>query len=265
MAPADADAVPPETVAGVGAPKIELRNVSKEFVRGRADSLRVFSDIDLNVAAGEFICVIGPSGCGKTTMLSLIGGFSEPSDGEILVGGKRVNGPGADRGVVFQQDAIFMWRTVRRNVQYGLECQGLPKAERDARADHYLDLVGLREFADFYPKELSGGMKKRVAIATVLANRPEVMLMDEPFGSLDYPSKVGLQEQVQRIVAEERTTTVFITHDIEEAIYLADRIIVLARGGVAEDVSVDLPRPRTAEMRTAPEFQELKSRLWEYL
>lgn len=246
-------------------PKIELRDVAKEFQRGRADGHRVFSDINVEIATGEFVCVIGPSGCGKTTMLSLIGGFGEATEGEIRVGGKLVTGPGADRGVVFQQDAIFMWRTVRRNVQYGLECLNVPKAERGSRVDHYLDLVGLREFADFLPKELSGGMKKRVAIATVLANRPEVMLMDEPFGSLDYPSKVGLQEQVQRIVGEEGTTTVFVTHDIEEAIFLADRIIVLARGGLAEDIRVELPRPRTAEMRTSQDFQDLKSQLWEYL
>jgi NitT/TauT family transport system ATP-binding protein len=251
--------------ADLAAPKIEVRSVAKAFARGRGERHTVFGDVSFTVREGEFVCVIGPSGCGKTTMLSLLAGLQAPSAGEIVVGGERVTGPGRDRGVVFQQDAIFMWRTVRRNVQYGLEIQGLPKAERDARVDHYLDLVGLRPFADFYPKELSGGMKKRVAIATVLANRPEVMLMDEPFGSLDYPSKVALQEEVQRIVREERTTTFFITHDIEEAIYLADRILVFARGGIAEDVTVDLPRPRDAALRTAPEFQRLKSRLWDYL
>lgn len=258
----------PSTAGGAaagGTPKIEVRGAAKTFHRGRADALTVFENVDFTVGAGEFVCIIGPSGCGKTTMLTLIAGLAEPSAGQVLVEGRPVTGPGRDRGVVFQQDAIFMWRTVRRNVQYGLEVQGIPKAERDARVDHYLRLVGLEQFADFYPKELSGGMKKRVAIAAVLANRPAVMLMDEPFGSLDYPSKVGLQEEILEIFRTEQTTTIFVTHDIEEAIYLGDRILVFDRGGLAEDVRVELPRPRVPEMRTSPELQALKSRLWEYL
>jgi sulfonate transport system ATP-binding protein len=247
------------------APKIEVRKAAKAFQRGRADVLTVFEDVSFTVESGEFVCIIGPSGCGKTTMLTLIAGLAEPTGGSVLVEGRPVTGPGRDRGVVFQQDAIFMWRTVRKNVQYGLEMQGIPKAERDARVDHYLQLVGLEKFADFYPKELSGGMKKRVAIATVLANQPAVVLMDEPFGSLDYPSKVALQEEILEIFREEQTTTIFVTHDTEEAIYLADRILVFDRGGLAEDVKVELPRPRVAEMRTSPELQALKARLWEYL
>jgi NitT/TauT family transport system ATP-binding protein len=256
---------PAGEAASDAVPKIEVRNAAKAFHRGRGDVLTVFQNVNFKVEAGEFVCIIGPSGCGKTTMLTLIAGLAQPTGGDVLVEGRPVTGPGRDRGVVFQQDAILMWRTVRKNVQYGLEIQGIPKAERDERVNHYLRLVGLEKFADFYPKELSGGMKKRVAIAAVLANRPAVMLMDEPFGSLDYPSKVGLQEEILDIFRAEQTTTIFVTHDIEEAIYLGDRILVFDRGGLAEDVQVGLPRPRVPEMRTAPELQQLKSRLWEYL
>jgi NitT/TauT family transport system ATP-binding protein len=246
--------------------KIVVDQIQKVFSRSRTDVLRVFDSISFTIWDGQFVTIIGPSGCGKTTMLNLIAGLTQPTAGRVLVDSGVVNGPGRDRGVIFQQDAIFLWRTVRKNVEYGLEVQGLPARERRRRATEYLRLVGLEPFADFYPKHLSGGMKKRVAIAAVLANRPQVMLMDEPFGSLDYPTKVTLQEEVLRIWEKDRTTTLFVTHDIEEALYLSDRILVFVKGKLARDFEVPFPRPRGGhELRTSAEMQVLKDELWQYL
>lgn len=192
-------------------------------------------------------------------------GLIEPSKGEVRLDGQRVQGPGRDRGVVFQQDALFMWRTVIKNVEYGLEIQNVPKRERRERARRWLLTVGLENFADFYPKELSGGMKKRCQIATVLANEPEVLLMDEPFGALDYPTKCQLQEELVRILAEQPKTTLFVTHDIEEALFLADRIIAMQRGAVAEVYRVPFAKPRRTALRFSTDFAEEKSRLWGYV
>jgi NitT/TauT family transport system ATP-binding protein len=244
---------------------IYFDRIRKEYPRGRVTHT-VFESLTVGIPSGQFVTVIGPSGCGKTTLLNMLAGLTPPTSGEVLINGAPVHGPGRDRGMVFQQDAIFMWRTVRKNVEYGLEIQGLSRDERRRRAEEYLELVGLTRFADYYPKELSGGMKKRVAIATVLANQPEVLLMDEPFGSLDYPSKVALQEEVLRIWERERTTTVFVTHDIEEALYLSDRVLVLVDGTLVEDFEVPFGRPRAGhELRMSAEMQELKNRLWQYL
>jgi NitT/TauT family transport system ATP-binding protein len=239
--------------------------VRKEFRRGSKGAHVVFDSIGFSIEDGELTSIIGPSGCGKTTMLNMIAGLSHPTRGRITVNGAPVTGAGADRGVVFQQDAIFMWRTVRKNVEFGLEIKGLSKSARRERSDHYIRLVGLKGFEDFYPKELSGGMKKRVAIAAVLANKPDVLLMDEPFGSLDYPTKIALQDELTRIFELEKTTTIFVTHDIEEAIFLSDRILVLAGGGVAEIVDVPFDRPRHPDLRLSDEMQELKRALWSYL
>jgi NitT/TauT family transport system ATP-binding protein len=252
-------------VTGKPTPKIVVDNVRKEFRRGSKSTHVVFESIEFSIADGEFTSIIGPSGCGKTTMLNMIAGLSHPTSGQITLDGSPITGPGADRGVVFQQDAIFMWRTVRKNVEFGLEIKRLPKAARRERSDQYIELVGLRGFEDFYPKELSGGMKKRVAIAAVMANRPDVLLMDEPFGSLDYPTKISLQDELTHIFELERTTTIFVTHDIEEAIFLSDRILVLAGGRVAEQVNVPFDRPRDPDLRLSDEMQELKRALWGYL
>ena len=245
--------------------KIVVDQVGLHYRRGSTIVHKVFDSISFTVRDGEFVSIVGPSGCGKTTILNLIAGLLTPTDGQILENGKRITGPGRDRGVIFQQDAIFLWRTVRRNISYGLEVQRLPKVERERRVNEYLALVGLEEFADFYPKELSGGMKKRVAIATVLANQPDVMLMDEPFGSLDYPTKVSLQDEVLNIWETEQTTTIFVTHDIEEALYLSDRVLVLVGGQIQEDLVVPFSRPRYQELRTSEEMQVVKSRLWKYM
>jgi NitT/TauT family transport system ATP-binding protein len=246
-------------------PKIVVEEVRKEFTRRGRHVHTVFDSLNLTIWENEFISIIGPSGCGKTTLLHMLAGLTRPTAGRLLENGNEIRGPGRERGVIFQQDAIFMWRTVRRNVSYGLEIRKVPREERRRRVEHYLRLVGLEKFADFYPKELSGGMKKRVAIATVLANQPDVLLMDEPFGSLDYPTKIALQEEVLRIWEAERTTTVFVTHDIEEALYLSDRVIVLVGGRLAEDIRVPFGRPRTPDLRVSAEMQQMKERLWKYM
>ena len=247
------------------AAKVDVDHVQLAYRRHRRADLEVFRDISFTIADGEFVAIIGPSGCGKTTMLNLIAGLLEPTGGQVRCSGAPVAGPGRDRGVIFQSDPIFLWRTVRKNVAYGLEVQKLPRREREERIDHYLELVGLQDFGDFYPRELSGGMKKRVAIATVLANQPEVLLLDEPFGSLDYPTRIGLQDELLSIWDREHTTSVFVTHDLEEAVYLSDRILVIVAGELVEEVRVPFPRPRDPELRISPELQAMKAQLWKYL
>jgi NitT/TauT family transport system ATP-binding protein len=221
--------------------------------------------VDLDIAEGEFVAIVGPSGCGKTTLLNQIAGLAMPTSGEITLRGKPVRGPGRDRGMVFQADALFFWRTVRANVEYGLEVQGLPRQARTERSEVYLRLVGLSAFADLFPKELSGGMKKRCQIAAVLANNPDVLLMDEPFGALDYPTKCQLQEELLNLLQREPRATVFVTHDIEEALFLADRIVVMGRGVIRYISNVPFGRPRAHDLRVDPEFSRRKAELWRLL
>lgn len=223
----------------------------------------MLSSVNLSVRDGEFVAILGPSGCGKTTLLNIIAGLIHPSGGEVLVDGRAVGGPGRDRGVVFQQDALFMWRNVRRNVEYGLEIKGLPRADRRQVAMEWLATVGLERFAEFWPKELSGGMKKRCQIAVVLANEPDVLLMDEPFGALDYSTKCELQEELLRIMDKRPRTVFFVTHDIEEAAYLADRVIVMAKGDISAEFRVDFPRPRPEGLRLSRDFAEFRQQLSE--
>lgn len=246
-------------------PKIAVEGLSKEFATAQGGRLEVLKELDLAVADEEFVSIIGPSGCGKTTLLSIIAGLIPPTAGRILVDDVEVKGPGRERGVVFQQDAILPWRTVRANVAYGLEIRGLPRDEVTRIVDQHLEIVDLQNFDSFYPKELSGGMKKRVGLAAVFANDPAVLLMDEPFGSLDYPSKLEMQKVLLDTWEREKKTTVFITHDLEEAIFLSDRIFAMADGGIARIVDVPFGRPREELLRVSPEFQVLKSDLWEYL
>lgn len=242
---------------------IEIRNVSKTFDRNGRLSHPVLSSVDLSVLDGEFVAILGHSGCGKTTLLNVIAGLISPSSGEILVEGKRVTGPGRDRGVVFQQDALFMWRNVRRNVEYGLELRGMARAERHRVAMEWLVTVGLERFAEFWPKELSGGMKKRCQIAVVLANEPEVLLMDEPFGALDYSTKCELQEELLRIMDVRPRTVFFVTHDIEEAAFLADRVVVMAHGRIWAEFRIKFSRPRPEGLRLSRDFAELRQQLSE--
>ena len=260
----------PETraidAASGGAPaartKIALRRVDKHFERRGRDPLRVLDGVDLAIPEHGFVSVIGPSGSGKSTLLFLIAGLERPTAGDVLVDDEPIRGPGRDRGVVFQEDAIFPWRTVRGNVAYGLSLRAMPKAEREERVRHYIDLVNLTGFEDYYPRQLSGGMKKRVAIAEVLANEPEVLLLDEPFGALDYVTKLSLQEELERIWRRSRPTTVLVTHDIEEALFLSDRVVVLRDGALRFGLEVPFDRPRAHDLRNEPRFHELKERLW---
>ncbi|HXE48092.1 MAG TPA: ABC transporter ATP-binding protein, partial [Ramlibacter sp.] len=201
-------------------------------------------DVSLSVNQGEFVAVVGPSGCGKTTILNMIAGFIPHTGGEILLDGKPVNGPGPERGVVFQSFALFPWKTVLDNVGFGPKMRGLPKTECDRIAREYLELAGLSHAAERYPNELSGGMQQRVGVVRALANNPEVLLMDEPFASVDAQTRMTLQEELTRIWQERRPTILFITHDVGEAVFLADRVIVLSKGTVLKELAIDLPRPR---------------------
>ena len=244
---------------------ISVRGLQKIHTTERGAQITALAGVDLDVADGEFVAIVGPSGCGKTTLLSEVAGLQSPTAGEIRVDDRPVRGPGRDRGVVFQADAIFLWRTVRKNVEYGLEIQGIDREMRRKRAEEYLRLVGLDQFGDLYPKELSGGMKKRCQIATVLANNPDVLLMDEPFGALDYPTKCQLQEELLRILGRDPKTTLFVTHDIEEALFLADRVVMMRGGRIERIVTVPFSRPRSSDLRITHEFSALKASLWRML
>jgi NitT/TauT family transport system ATP-binding protein len=242
---------------------IQVTDVTKVYVtaRGRTVSL---DNVSLDVAEGEFITLVGPSGCGKSTMLNLIGGLLEPTSGDVLVHGDAVRGPSPDRGVIFQQYALFPWLTALQNVEFGLRLQGLRKAERQEKAMHYLDLVGIADFANALPKELSGGMKQRCAIARAYAVNPSVLLMDEPFGALDALTRVQMQDELLSTWQKERRTIVFITHDVDEAVYLASRVVVMSPrpGRISEIIDVPLPYPRTEELRLSPEFASIRARVW---
>ncbi|TDE41602.1 ABC transporter ATP-binding protein [Nonomuraea mesophila] len=220
--------------------------------------------VSLDIADREFVTVVGPSGCGKSTLMSMAAGLVEPTSGEVLVDGVPVAGPGPDRGVIFQQYALFPWLTVRKNVEFGLKLTDLPAGERRRRAERAIELVGLSDFADALPKTLSGGMKQRCAIARAYAVNPQVLLMDEPFGALDALTRVQLQDQLLDTWSQEQRTVMFITHDVDEAVYLARRVIVMAArpGRIQQVIDVELPYPRTEEMRLSPEFGQIRNQVW---
>jgi NitT/TauT family transport system ATP-binding protein len=219
-------------------------------------------DVSLTVREGEFVSIVGPSGCGKTTILNMIAGFVKPTGGEILVGGRAVSGPGPDRGVVFQSFALFPWKTVLENVAFGPKMRGFKKPERERIAREYLALAGLAHAAERYPNELSGGMQQRVGVVRALANEPEVLLMDEPFASVDAQTRMTLQEELTRIWQERRPTVIFITHDVGEAVFLAERVVVLSKGRVLDEIDVPLPRPRAWDALTEDgDFKSLSARV----
>ncbi|SFV01466.1 ABC transporter ATP-binding protein [Pseudoduganella namucuonensis] len=225
-----------------------------------ARAFEAVRDVSLAVAPGEFVCLLGPSGCGKSTLLGALAGHLDPSRGGIAVDGQRVRGPHPERGLVFQQHTLFPWKKVLQNVAFGLKMKGVPRAERHARALELIELVGLKGFEHHYPSQLSGGMKQRVEIARVLINHPRVMLMDEPFGALDAQTRLMMQQLLLDVWARIKTTIVFITHDIDEALFLADRILVMSPrpGRIVEELRLDFDRPRDAELVTSPEFTRLK-------
>ena len=223
------------------------RNVSKTYFDTVAnDNVVALDDICLAIRPHEFVSVIGPSGCGKSTFLRLVAGLDKPTSGEIVVSGRKITGPGADRGMVFQEYALLPWKTTAANIEFGPRLKGLPKAERAAITQRFVELVGLKGFENKYPHQLSGGMRQRAAVARVLANNPLVLLMDEPFAAVDAMTRQHLQEELAVITAHERTTVLFVTHAIEEAVFLSDRVIALSGrpGRIVADLTIDLPRPR---------------------
>ncbi|WP_245629121.1 ABC transporter ATP-binding protein [Alicyclobacillus shizuokensis] len=242
---------------------IKVENVTKAFATGKGTHV-VLDNVNLEINEGDFICVVGPSGCGKTTLLNILGGLERADGGTVLHRGIPVDGPHPSRGVIFQQYALFPWKTVLGNVEFGLKLKGIPKRERTEIALHYLDLVGLTKFKDAYPKELSGGMKQRVAIARAYAVDPEVLLMDEPFGALDAQTRGQLQEELLKTWEKEKKTVFFITHDVEEAVILANRVIMMDThpGRIKRELRVDLPYPRNQETKLLDNFTQLKNEVW---
>ncbi|WP_328354738.1 ABC transporter ATP-binding protein [Streptomyces sp. NBC_00445] len=243
--------------------KISFRGVVKTFPL-KGVTFTALGGVDLDIADQEFVTVVGPSGCGKSTLMSMAAGLQEPDSGSVLVDGKPVSGPGPDRGVIFQQYALFPWLTVRQNVEFGLKLASVPAEERRRRTDEAIALVGLGEFADALPKTLSGGMKQRCAIARAYAVDPQVLLMDEPFGALDALTRVHLQDQLLATWSQEKRTVLFITHDVDEAVYLANRVVVMAAGPgrIHRVIDVDLPYPRTEEIRLSAEFRRIRNEVW---
>ena len=243
--------------------KVKIDNVVKKF-NGRGGEMIALNGVNLDIHENEFITVVGPSGCGKSTILNIIAGLLEPTSGNVYVDGKKVEGPGPERGVVFQQYALFPWLTVRNNVKFALDMRGIKGAEADAIVDKYLKIVDLEKFANHYPKELSGGMKQRVAIARAYAAEPEVLLMDEPFGALDAQTRAQLQTELLKTWEGEKKTCFFITHDVDEAILLAQRVVIMSArpGRIKRIVDVDIPYPRDQGTKSDPRFMELKAEVW---
>lgn len=267
-------------------PKICINHVEKIF-QGRDKKTIALNGVDLEIFENEFVCVVGPSGCGKTTLLNIIAGLETPTSGEITMNGEPIIGPGNDRGVIFQQYALFPWLTTRQNIEFGFSylkkkekktvtdkktgerkeitvLRKYTKQERHELSDKYMRMVDLQDFADAYPKELSGGMKQRVAIARGYAVAPEVLLMDEPFGALDAQTRAQLQEDLLKTWEQEKKTCFFITHDVEEAVLLATRVVVMSArpGRVKEIIPIDLPYPRNQATKLLPEFNEYKNAIW---
>lgn len=243
--------------------KLKIDNVKKIY-NSRNGEMVALNGVSLDIYENEFICVVGPSGCGKSTLLNIIAGLLEPSSGSVYCDGNEVKGTGTERGVVFQQYALFPWMTVKKNVMFGLGLQGIKGKEAEEIAMKYIKMVQLEDFLDHYPKELSGGMKQRVAIARAYAVNPSVLLMDEPFGALDAQTRTQLQSELLETWEKEQKTCFFITHDVDEAIILAQKVIIMSArpGRIKEVVDVNIPYPRTQETKMAPEFLELKNHIW---
>jgi NitT/TauT family transport system ATP-binding protein len=246
--------------------RVEVKEVRKTF-SGKGEKVEALASVDLAVAEGEFVSIVGPSGCGKSTLLEIVGGLIEPTGGEVLIEGEPIQGPHPAVGLVFQQESAFPWRTVLENVEFGLEMHGVAKGERRERARALIELVGLKGFEDRYPGELSGGMRQRVAIARTLVMNPEVLLMDEPFGALDEQTRLILGDELLRIWSETNSTALFITHSIEEATLLSDRVIVMSArpGTIKKVVTVDLDRPRDSSVVGTPKFGNITGEVWQVL
>ncbi|MFN7920458.1 MAG: ABC transporter ATP-binding protein [Bryobacteraceae bacterium] len=249
--------------------KIELRNIGRTFTGANGEKVEAVRGVTFTIDdliendgrdVGEFRVILGPSGCGKSTILRMVAGLDEPTTGEVLVNGKRVEGPGADRGMVFQKYTSFAWLTVEQNIAYGLDIKGTPASERDQIVGHLLEATGLKDFARAYPHTLSGGMQQRVAIARSLAVKPQVLLMDEPFGALDAQTRNEMQALLLRVWEETASTIVFVTHDVAEAVFLADHIFIMTArpGSIADEILIPFRRPRDPGLRDKPEFREIE-------
>ncbi|MEP1765039.1 MAG: ABC transporter ATP-binding protein [Sulfitobacter sp.] len=247
----------PHAQAGKG--EIKIKDVSITFGRGPTE-YRAVETTSIDIKAGEFVCILGPSGCGKSTLMNAVAGYVEPTTGKVTVDDVEVKGPGPDRGMVFQQYSLLPWKTVYENVAFGPKMAGATRTEAGSVANTFLGLVGLKKFGSRYPAELSGGMQQRVGIARALANYPSVLLMDEPFGALDAQTRLMMQESLLDIWRQFGTTVVFVTHDVDEAVFLADRVLIMsaAPGRIIEDVRIKLPRPRSTDMAATPEYMEAR-------
>jgi len=243
--------------------KLELQHITKTYITEEGE-MTALDGVNLEVKPAEFLCIIGPSGCGKTTLLRMVAGLDHPTSGTIILDGKEVICASPDRGMVFQEFSLFPWRTVLKNVEFGLEISGMKEEERREIAEKYIVLVGLQGFENHYPYELSGGMKQRVAIARALATEPSILLMDEPFGSVDAQTRNILQEELLEIWARTKKTVLFVTHSVDEAVYLADRVAVMSArpGCLVKCLAVDIPRPRK---RTSAEANEFRAKLLMWL
>lgn len=245
--------------AHIASSKIGVEHIDKVYT-SKQKSIKAIEDVSIDIHDNDFVCVVGPSGCGKSTLLRMLAGLDFPTAGRIIISDRLVTGPGADRGMVFQSYTLFPWMTVEDNIKFGPNLKGLPEEEQDAIAQRYLETIGLQKFAKAYPKELSGGMKQRVAIARALANQPEVLLMDEPFGALDPHTKSMMQLLLREIWEKENPTVVFITHDIDEAVFLANKVYVMSArpGKIKKLVNIYLPHKRDLDLKDTPEFIKIR-------
>ena len=252
----------PQTSKEPSTGHIQIDHLRVSFGRN-SSAIEAVSDVSMAVRPGEFISIIGPSGCGKSTLLNVVAGFVRPSEGSVTVDGKASDKPGADRGMVFQQYSLFPWLTVRRNVEFGLKQQGMGRSQREQAARTLLSLAGLLAFENHYPEQLSGGMKQRVGIVRALATSPQVLLMDEPFGALDAQTRIVMQQILTNMWQRFRLSVLFITHDIDESIFLSDRVYVMTArpGQIKAEIPIPLPRPRTPDMASTPEYLALKHKL----
>ncbi len=245
--------------------KLSIQGVSRVFTSPKGAKTQALTPVDFEVQENDFVTILGPSGCGKSTMLRIVAGLDQPTTGRVLLDGQPVEGPGADRGMVFQSYTLFPWLTIEQNIRFGLREKGMAPAQQKERADYFIAKVGLRGFEQHFPKQLSGGMQQRTAIARALANDPKILLLDEPFGALDNQTRVLMQELLLGIWESARKTVLFVTHDIDEAIFMANRVAVFSArpGRIKTELAVDLPHPRHYTIKTSPEFMALKARLTE--
>lgn len=251
----------------MSSPLVCIEQLSKIFQSPGQTAVQALTPIDFSIQENDFVTVLGPSGCGKSTLLRIVAGLDNPTSGQVLLNHVPISGPGAERGMVFQSYTLFPWLNVAENICYGLVEKGLSKSQQQEICQYYLNKVGLKDFADHYPKQLSGGMQQRTAIARALANSPKILLMDEPFGALDNQTRVMMQELLLGIWEQEKTTVMFVTHDIDEAIFMANRVALFSArpGRIKTEISVDFPHPRDYTLKTSPEFMTLKSQITEQI